>query len=154
MITVRVAEAADALAMSRVLVASITQLCAPDHRNDPTVIAAWTRNKSPESISVWVADPQKHVLLAEAAGGIVAVGCLNSASEIGLNYVDPTHRFAGVSTLILAALEDAMRARGTTLGLLTSTSTAHRFYLSRGWRDTGPAQLEGTVASYPMSKAL
>ena len=45
--SVRRAEPDDVLAMSRVLTASIIELCAADHGNDPAAIAAWTRNKTP-----------------------------------------------------------------------------------------------------------
>ena len=38
---------------------------------------------------------------------------------------------------------------------LLSTETAHRFYLARGYVDTGPSQRKfGTTASYPMMKML
>ena len=49
-ITVRRATGADIPAMSRVLIASITELCAADHGNDPKKLAAWLRNKTPDGV--------------------------------------------------------------------------------------------------------
>jgi len=55
-----------------------------------------------------------------------------------MNYVAPTARFHGVSTALLAALETGAAERGNVRCSLLNTETAHRFYLSRGYRDEGP----------------
>jgi len=151
---VRRAELADVPAMSRVLVASITELCHADHRGDPAIIAGWTRNKTPDSVARWIANPDMLVLVATVDGEIAAVGCLTKPDEIGLNYVSPASRFRGVSKAMVVALEDAMRQRGTAVGRLTSTQTAHAFYLRMGWEDAGPAETGHNVPGFPMRKVL
>jgi GNAT superfamily N-acetyltransferase len=153
-IVVRLATPADVPAMSRVMIASITELCHADHRGDPEIIASWTRNKVPDSVAHWVEHPDLHLLVADIGGAVAAVGCLNRPDEIGLNYVSPDFRFRGVSKAMLAALEGAMRDRGTSIGTLTSTQTAHDFYLANGWEDSGPPELGHNVPGYPMRKAL
>ena len=154
MIAIRRAAPADVPAMSRVLIASITALCAADHGGDPAIIAGWTRNKSPDSVARWVDDPRLTTLVALVDGAVAAVGMLNGPDEVGLNYVSPDFRHMGVSKAMLAALETAMRERGTTLGRLTSTATAHRFYRSAGWLDAGPPDQSHSVTGYPMTKGL
>jgi len=154
MITVRPAMPADAVAMSAVLTASIRELCSADHRNDPEILAGWLRNKTPDMVLRMLERPGAQVLVAERDGEIAAVGCLNGPDEIGLNYVSPAHRFHGVSKALLAALEDRIRASGAIPGKLTSTGTAHRFYLANGWQDAGPAETDRGMLCYPMQKRL
>lgn len=99
-----------------------------------------------------VANPDIALYAAERGPELVGVGCLDSSGHIRLNYVAPRYRFSGVSKALLGALEAVLVERGHTVGYLTSTDTARRFYRARGWRD-GPgegAQWEG----YPMHKAL
>jgi GNAT superfamily N-acetyltransferase len=154
MIAIRPAGPADAPAMSAVLTASIRDLCTADHRNDPEILAGWLRNKTPEMVLKMLERPGAQFLVAEHDGEIAAVGCLNSPDEIGLNYVTPTHRFHGVSKALLAALEERIRQSGAAVATLTSTGTAHRFYLANGWEDAGPAEADRGMLCYPMEKRL
>ena len=154
MIGVRRANADDVPAMSRLLIASITELCGLDHRNDPAAIAAWTANKTPEGVAAMLAEPANQLFVAERAGDLAAVGLVRDNTEIGLNYVHPEHRFHGASRTLLAALEAAMRDAGTVEARLKSTVTAHRFYLANGWIDTGPLYTGRFIDAYPMSKQL
>lgn len=151
MITVRPARPADAAAMSRVLVASIRTLCVADHGNDPEVLAAWLANKTEQGVAAWFATPTTRLLVAERQGAIAAVGGVNAAREILLNYVAPAHRFAGVSTALLAAMEAAL---GPGDARLSSTQTAYRFYLAAGWADAGARQPGRFIAAWPMRKTL
>lgn len=151
MIAVRPASPADAAAMSAVLIASITHLCAADHRNDPAALASWLANKTPEGIGQWFANPANTLLVAEREGEIAAVGGCNTARRIILNYVSPRHRFAGVSTAMLRALETAL---GPGAASLDSTATALRFYRAAGWQEAGPPAPYGLVPGYPMRKLL
>jgi GNAT superfamily N-acetyltransferase len=153
-VSVRRATKADVDEMSRVLIASITELCVADHKNNAEAIAAWTANKTPESVTRWVADPKLLMLVAERNGEIAAVGSIRLPDEIGLNYVSPAHRFAGVSRATLAAMEEAMRAAGVTEGRLYSSATARRFYRTAGWKDVGGALSGRLAAGYPMRKHL
>jgi GNAT superfamily N-acetyltransferase len=137
--------------MSAVLIASITELCAADHRNDQAALGGWLANKTPQSIAQWFDNPASHLLVAERDGGIAAIGGYNDAREITLNYVAPAHRFAGVSRALLAAMEQAL---GPGEAMLTSTRSAHRFYLARGWRDFGAIETYAGMDAYPMRKTL
>lgn len=154
MITVRPAEPADADAMSAVLIASIRDLCATDHRNDPEVLAGWLRNKTPDMVRKMFDNPNAQLLVAVHDGEIAAVGCITGTDEIGLNYVAPMHRFVGVSKALLTDMEQRLRTFGTTTAKLTSTGTARRFYLASGWHEAGPCEADRGMVCYPMQKPL
>lgn len=154
MIRIRPAEAGDVPAMSAVLIASITELCAADHRGDPKAIAAWTANKTAAGVAAMLEAPANRLFVAERNGAIAAVGCVIGKDEIGLNYVHPAHRFRGVSRTLLAAMETHMRGSGATEGRLKSTITAHAFYRANGWLDTGPLYGGRYIDAYRMVKPL
>lgn len=154
MITVRRAVADDIPAMSRVLTASIRDLCAADHRDDPDRVARWTANKTEAGVAKMLANPGAILFVAEHDGAIAAVGCVLRPDEIGLNYVDPAHRFAGISRAMLAAMEREIGAAGHGEARLVSTGTAHRFYRDAGWQDAGEPQDHGGMLCYPMRKNL
>jgi hypothetical protein len=149
----------DSIAMSRVLIESIAHLCHPDHRGDSAIVESWTANKSPEQLVRWFTNPRNHMYVVEDEDDeIVCVGAFSDAGEIQLNYVAPKARFAGVSKMMLVGLEEEMRDRGIRNARLTSTETAHRFYLSAGWSDLpegaeGPGMF-GLTRAYPMAKTL
>lgn len=153
-ILVRPAEPDDVPAMSRILTASIIALCAADHGNDPTAIAAWTRNKSPEGVATMLANANLLMFVAEAAGVIGAVGAVTRTGEIALNYVAPDMRFLGLSKALLARLEAELRALGFEEGRLEATATAQRFYERAGWHLDGPQASGRVVNGYPMKKVL
>jgi GNAT superfamily N-acetyltransferase len=137
---VREATLRDVEAMSQVLIASITDLCARDHGDVRENIARWTANKTPESIRAWFDDPSGHLYVAEREGAVVAVGSFNDKGEVLLNYVAPEARFSGVSKALLRHMEGEMRRRGLSEARLESTRTAHDFYVAAGWRDRGGTQ--------------
>ena len=133
------------------LIASITELCAADHKNDPTALASWLANKTLEGVGVWFANPANTILVAERDGEIAACGAFNTGRKIILNYVSPQHRFAGVSKALLEAMEAAL---GAGEARLDSTLTARRFYLAAGWEEAGPPEPYRFVPGYPMRKVL
>jgi GNAT superfamily N-acetyltransferase len=152
---IRDAQSDDATAACAVLRRSITELCAPDHRNDAAILARWLASKKPEIVAAWIMQTTASMLLAVEGDKILAVGGVTDAGEITLNYVSPDARFRGVTSALLRAVEARAVERGNTRCWLISTETAHRFYLARGYRDDGPAQGKfGTNASYRMSKSL
>src|SRR6185312_7912308 len=104
-ILVREATRSDVPAMSRVLTASIVELCAADHHGDPTIIAGWARNKTPVEVANSFDNPDLTLSLAEYLGEVAAVGGVDRDGGIRLNYVAPEHRFQGVSKALLAAME-------------------------------------------------
>lgn len=153
MIAVRPATDADVEAMSEVLTTSITVLCLEDHKNNPDIIARWTANKSPDGVRKMLANPSANMFVALRDDRIAAIGS-TLGNEIGLNYVHPAHRFVGASKALLEAMEHELHERGTTIATLTSTATAHRFYLAAGWEDAGPPEASFLTVGYPMHKAL
>jgi GNAT superfamily N-acetyltransferase len=152
---IRDATPADAPEACDVLRASISELCAADHDNDPEILNRWLANKTPANVAAWANDPSSSLLVAVEGEAILAVGGVRHPGEITLNYVAPRARFRGVSSAILAALEARAAEHGAERVTLQRTENAHRFYQSRGYRDEGPpAGKFGTRASYPMSKPL
>lgn len=153
--TIRLATAADADEACQVLRRSISELCVPDHGNDPAILQAWLANKTPESVAAWIAANPTGFLVAIGAPGIGGVGAVSADGEILLNYVSPIARFQGVSSLLIAAMEARARAIGCRRCVLTSTATAHSFYRSRSYRDRGPpTEGFGGKPAYPMVRDL
>ena len=154
-VAIRDATPEDAVAACRVLRESISRLCVADHRNDPAILNAWLANKTPEMVAAWAMQKGNSLLLAVEGDAVLAVGSVTDAGEITLNYVAPAARFRGVSRALLKALEARAMERGNSRCTLTSTETAHRFYLSAGYVDDGaPTGKFGTRAGYPMSKEM
>jgi GNAT superfamily N-acetyltransferase len=154
-VEIRDATSEDANAVCDVLRESISQLCVADHGNDPAILDRWLSNKKPEIVAAWSKQPGNSLLVAVEGGAILGVGSVTDAGEITLNYVAPDSRFRGVSRALLGALEIRAAERGNTRCTLTSTETAHRFYLSGGYIDDGaPVGKFGTRSGYPMFKRL
>lgn len=144
----------DVAAMSRVLMASINELCIADHGNEARKLAAWTRNKSVEGVGAMLANPDFEMHVAERDGEVIAVGAVTSDGTIALNYVAPWARFSGVSTMMLNTLEVALIAMGHKEARLESTRTAMEFYTRRGWVVAGPQATGRVVNGFPMIKTL
>jgi len=151
-VTVRLARPGDIEPMSLVLTASITELCTADHKGDAAFLSRWLANKTPTAVRAMFANPAITLYVAERAGEIAAVGCIGADGEIGLNYVAPSHRFQGVSKMLLDEMEAELKARGCAVGVLTSTVTAHRFYGGAGWLDSDASGSD--EHGYPMEKRL
>ena len=149
---VRDATPEDATAACQTMRRSITELCAPDHHNDPGILQRWLSNKTPEIFRTWI-KPDNSLLVAVEANEILAVGNVTGAGEITLNYVSPDARFRGISAALLTELEHRARERGNERCELESTETARRFYQARGYSENGTASAKfGTAGGYPMTK--
>lgn len=151
---VRPALVADAEEIASVLRRSISELCVLDHAGDSQVLDQWLRNKTPGTVRSWIEADDRFVLVVEENGTIVGVGSASSSGEIVLNYVAPEARFRGVSKSIVGALEAHLRSLGFIESKLTSTRTAHAFYLSMGYRDAGEPNASRSVSGQPMRKFL
>jgi GNAT superfamily N-acetyltransferase len=150
---IRKATADDAAEACQVLRRSIAELCNADHKDDPVILEAWLRNKTPANVRDWVVGTDIHVFVATEGSTILAVGAVTSSGEITLNYVSPDARFAGVSKVLLNRLEAKARELGNNTCTLTSTETARRFYLSAGYKQQNSSKkLLGTSSSYLMVK--
>jgi len=154
MLLIRPAEPGDVPAMSRVLTASITELCAADHRGEAEALAAWTANKTEAGIAAMLANPATHLFVAQSDGAVAAVGAISDQGHITLNYIDPAARFRGISKALLARLEAELLAMGFAEGHLEATATARSFYLASGWQEDGPQAKGRRVNGFPMRKVL
>jgi GNAT superfamily N-acetyltransferase len=153
-LTVRFARHADAPDIVRITRASISELCFADHRGNPDVLGAWLANKTVENVERWLANPQNRNVIAEIDGLPAAAGCVRVDGHILLNYVVPAARFQGASDAMLAFMEALAREAGLTACTLESTATAHRFYLRRGYVDSGDAGKKFGIPNFPMRKML
>lgn len=153
-VAVRPADESDVAACSRILCDSIKQLCGADHDGDPTLIAKWTANKTPQHVERMLSNPDLEVVVATVDGRPAAVGALRKDGEILLNYVAPSHRFQGFSRALLEFMESECRRWGLDEACLGSTETAHEFYKDAGWEDSGPPDTWLGMKSYPMRKLL
>lgn len=144
----------DASEACTVLRRSIAELCQADHCEDIGILTQWLANKTPRILAGWIAQEGNHMLLATEGDRILAVGSVTDAGHITLNYVSPDARFQGVSTALLSALEGRAETRGNAVIRLTSTATARRFYLARGYEETGPPEGKFGTQGYPMQKSL
>lgn len=136
--------------MSALRRASITQLCAADHDNDPQAIAAWVGDRDADAFRALMQETDKQFLIAEINGQMAGLGGVAGAM-ITLNYVHPDFRFQGVSKAMLAALEGVIAAQGFAHATLVSTTTALGFYQALGWVRTGGGNKE---VGYPLNKPL
>ena len=134
---IRAACAEDAAAACQVLRRSIIELCYADHGGDSAILAKWLANKTPEFVASWIARADCQVFIAVEADAIVGVAMVTDRGEILLNYVSPDARFRGVSKALLGRLETTARTLGNLECTLTSTVSAHRFYLAAGYLDRG-----------------
>lgn len=132
---IRAAEPGDAAAACEVVRRSIAELCVLDHQNNPAWLEDWLANKTPENFASWIADPDNRMFVATRDGELRAVGLLRASGEIALNYVSPDGRFQGISRAMLNRLEQTARELGRDRVTLTSTITAHDFYLAAGYTD-------------------
>jgi GNAT superfamily N-acetyltransferase len=151
---VRSADVDDAEEVASVLRRSVRDLCVLDHAGDEHALQQWLGNKTPENVRSWIEAADRYIVLAEENGSVLGVGGASHGGEIILNYVAPDARFKGVSKSILGSLEAYLRGLGLARSTLTSTRTAHRFYLAMGYEDVGDPELWRELAGQPMRKSL
>lgn len=151
---VRMATAADAEAACAAIRRSIAQSCVKDHHSDPTVLAAWLANKTPENLRNWIASPDAFGVVAESDGAIVGFALVTMPGEIGLCYSVPEAQGFGIGRAMLTTLENEAVRRNLSELTLRSTETAHGFYLRLGFVDSGPARRGRFITARPMRKVL
>lgn len=135
---VRIARPEDADEICAVVRNSIIELCGADHRGEAAVLKDWLANKTPDNVRDWIADDNARLLVAVERGRICGAASANRTGEVHLNYVSPHAQYHGASKALIAALEAWLRGIGIHRVTLTSTKTAHGFYVRRGYRDDGP----------------
>lgn len=135
---ISLAKTEDAEEICAVLRNSIIELCAADHRGEVALLKGWLANKTPGNVRDWIADGNARFLVAVDQGRVCGAAAANRQGGVTLNYVSPHAQYRGVSKALLGALETWLRGIGVTRVTLTTTKTAYRFYLGRGYRDDGP----------------
>lgn len=133
---VRPATVFDVFDMSRVLIRSITELCAADHQGDADRIVEWVANKSPDGVLQWL-NGAHDLWVAELDGQVCGVGAASPDGEVSVIYVDPSAVGRGVGAALLAQIEDHLRESGFAQANLKSTATALEFYVHHGWLQCG-----------------
>jgi GNAT superfamily N-acetyltransferase len=151
---VRTALTTDAQGIAAVLRQSIAELCLLDHAADAAVLDRWLRNKTPESVTSWLASCAT-CLVAEGAGSVLGVVMLSGSGQVLLCYVAPEVQGQGVGHLLLTSLEQNAAVAGHRRLTLSGTASAKQFYERHGYRAAGtPAKVFGTLTSFPMEKDI
>ena len=151
---VRTATPEDAEAACAIIRRSIAESCIEDHHRDPTVLAAWLANKTPEGVRSWIVSPDAFAVVAESHAAIVGFAMLTMTGEISLCYLVPEAQGLGIGRAMLTTLENEAARRGLAELILRSTESAHKFYLRLGFVDSGPARQGRFIAVQPMHKVL
>jgi GNAT superfamily N-acetyltransferase len=134
---------------------SIEDLCIADHDGAPEILGPWLANKKPDIVRSWIEGNPGGVIGGVSNQGIGGVGGLLPGGRITMNYVAPWARFRGVSKGMMRALEARAAEQGEGFCTLTSTVTAHAFYLSLGYEDFGePVVSFGGKPAFPMRRAI
>jgi len=120
----------------------------------PAIVEGMLINKTPDNMRAWIATPGSFILVAEVGPMVAGVGGLTGDGEISLLYVAPDFRFQGVSTALLAALEDKARSLGLPHCALVSTDTAQRFFAARGYAGYDAQEDDFGMDATSMTKAL
>ncbi|ODT80942.1 MAG: hypothetical protein ABS76_14215 [Pelagibacterium sp. SCN 64-44] len=136
--------------MADIRARSIRFLCFQDHGDDPATMESWIGDGSPAKFLRLLDDANAHLVVAEEDGAIVGLGARHG-NQVTLNYVDPDHRFKGISKEIMLHLQAQMSAEGLKLAYLNSSRTAAAFYLVLGWHRSGVDLPDGSI---PMSMRL
>lgn len=108
----------------------------------PQSVAAWSGRMTPES---YVEPIEARVVLVaeEDDGRLSGFAQLHPVEGVvEACYVDPDFARAGVGRALMAALEDAARARGRSALLLHASTNAIAFYRALGWTREADARQE------------
>lgn len=151
---VRAATVEDADSACAVLRRSITECCAEDHKNDAAILESWLKNKTPQNLRAWFANPRSAPLVAEMNGSIVGVALMSATGEVALCYLLPETRFVGVGKALLSAIEREAERRGLDALHLASTATARSFYLRNGFAPDGEPTSAFGIVAFPMRKSF
>ena len=173
--TVRPADAADVGALAEVAAATFGLACPPSMTQE-RVQAFISEVLSPERFAGYLADPARHVLLAEVAGtplgyamlvdgepsdgDVRATIRLRPTVELSKIYVLPQAHGTGAAALLMAAALQWARdagAAGVWLGVNQQNERAQRFYAKSGFERVGTKQfLVGGVLEddFVMERAL
>ena len=144
----------DAGIISRIAERSIRIGCAAEHRNDPTIVAAWVRNNTLAHIHPWLADPRLRLTLARLQGRPVGVAMTSTSGRIAFCYVQPESFRRGVGQALVRDIEAWLRGRGVARVRLNSTRSSQAFYRHLGFEQSADAFAVGGVKAIAMHKPL
>ena len=133
-LSLRQAQPGDAEPACALVRRSILELCKLDHQNDPLTLEGWLCNKTPENMKVWITTPGTTCFLADMEDALAGVGVVTDYGEVLLAYVAPEFRFRGVTKALLERMETHAKAQHADRMSLTTTDTAHAFFLARGYK--------------------
>ncbi|WP_435106328.1 GNAT family N-acetyltransferase [Arhodomonas sp. AD133] len=153
-ITIRVAEHADAQAVTRGLRRSIREICHPDHQGDEAIIGQWLANKTVANVAQWLTSPQALALVAVADDQLVGIGMLSRSGEVLLCYVAPEVVGQGVGHRLLRALLHTAEEWKLEHVYAESTATARSFYLRNGFEPVSEPVVDGGIRGYPMRRRV
>ncbi|MGX1173918.1 GNAT family N-acetyltransferase [Pseudomonas sp. R151218B TE3479] len=144
----------DAGIISRIAERSIRVGCAAEHRNDPTVVAAWVRNNTLAHIRPWLVDPRLRLTLARLQGRPAGVAMASASGRIAFCYVQPESFRRGVGRALVRDIEAWLRGRGVARVRLNSTRSSQAFYRHLGFEQSADAFAIGGVKAIAMHKPL
>src|SRR5262245_19995695 len=111
--TVRSARPEEAEAICGVQIRSIREIDGPDYGNDEALLERWCRNKKPEFIRSWLADPGNRTFVAvDPDDRIVGAALIHSSGEVRLCYVVPEVLGKGVGHALIERLTSEARGIG------------------------------------------
>ncbi|SDA41930.1 Acetyltransferase (GNAT) domain-containing protein [Pseudomonas sp. NFACC15-1] len=144
----------DAGIISRIAERCIRVGCAAEHRNDPTVVAAWVRNNTLAHIRPWLVDPRLRLTLARLQGRPAGVAMASASGRIAFCYVQPESFRRGVGQALVRDIEAWLRGRGVARVRLNSTRSSQAFYRHLGFEQSADAFAIGGVKAIAMHKPL
>jgi GNAT superfamily N-acetyltransferase len=127
-VNITAATAADAEAISRVVVRALREVNARDY--PPGIIDAVAANFTPEAILEHTA--RRTVLVAGVAGEIVGTASLDS-DRVRSVFVRPDHHGKGIGAALMQKVESLAAAKGLRRLVLSSSITAEGFYRRLGY---------------------
>lgn len=140
--------------IARVIRASIVGLYEPDHGNQQNHLDDWLAARSATKLEpvLFAGDAAAFVCIDH--GRLIGVSRITRAGELKLCYVHPQYTGKGVGRLLLEAAEQQARDWGLAQISLTSTQTAKRFYLARGYQPCGEPVACIGMPGYPLCRKL
>lgn len=132
-VTIRQAKVEDAEAALELVRRSIVELGREDHQGDRLTLEGWLANKTLKNMQAWITMIGSVMVLAEREGRLAGVAAFTGAGDLILLYVSPEDRFKGVSKALLAECERRAKEMRLPMLRLTTSVTARRFFLDRGY---------------------
>ncbi|WP_347901230.1 GNAT family N-acetyltransferase [Pseudomonas purpurea] len=145
---------ADAGIISRIVERSIRLGCAAEHRNNPTVVTAWTHNKTVDHVQPWLSDSRFYLNLALLHDKPVGVAMAATTGKIAFCYVQPEWFRRGAGQALVRDLEAWLKGQGLNHSQLNSTGTSEDFFQRLGYLRCAETFSVAGLTAIPMNKSL